>query len=287
MAKNRRQVALVAFLAMNGDDMNKRNDFFTECGMAALMLALLVPLSVSASLDDKVLTFSTPGTDHYADGTPVADGECYALVWSPAGTVFSGFNADGTAASPQDRVVLAAPVARNGRCPESIFQIPAGEYAELEGGEWTVCLVDTRRADGVPAGAENGVPKRVNRWVAIEGGVAVTSASSLTAVLRRSALQPRAIGATGTGVLATTRSSVPENAPQPTITAMEVGDGVAAFAVADTVPYLTYTVESSESLDGFHTDKYADKVDGDTDAEIVLATDAPGDCRFFRITRAE
>ena len=266
--------------------MRNRDIFLTRCGAAALLLALLAPVCAFADLDDKVLTYSTPGTDCYADGTPVVDGECYALVWTPAGKEFSGFNADGTAASPLDCVVLAAPLAENGRCPP-VFQIPAEEYAVLQNGTWTICLLDTRRADGVPAGAENGVPKRVNRWVAVEGGVAVTSASSLTAVVRRRASQPRATGATGTGARATTRSSVPENAPQPTITAMEVGDGVAAFAVADTVPYLTYTVESSESLDGFRTDKYADKVDGDDDAEIVLATDAPGDCRFFRITRAE
>ena len=68
---------------------------------------------------------------------------------------------------------------------------------------------------------------------------------------------------------------------------MEVADGVAAFAVADTVSWLTYTVESSEDLVGFSKDKCADKVDGAPGAEIVLATDAPSDCRFFRITRAE
>ena len=267
--------------------MNTRNGFSTGCGVGVLLALLLPVFRASAALDDKVLTFSTPGIDRYADGSRVLDGECYALVWSPAGKAFSGFNADGTAASPEDCIVLAAPLAQNGRCPESIFQIPAEEYAVLQNGTWTVCLVDTRRANGVPAGAENGLPKRVNRWVAVEGGVAVGSASSLKATMRRSAAQPRAAGATGTGVRATTRSSVPENAPQPTITFMELYGEAAAFLVSGTVPYLTYTVESSESLGGFRTDKYADKVDGDPDAEIVLATDAPGDCRFFRITRAE
>ena len=68
---------------------------------------------------------------------------------------------------------------------------------------------------------------------------------------------------------------------------MAVINGFAVLAVADTVPFLTYTIESSETLDGFARDKYADRVDGDENAEIVLLTDAPGDCRFFRITRAE
>lgn len=274
--------------------MNTRNGFPKRSTVAAWMALLLFPLRASAGLDDLVLAFSTPGIDRYADGSAVADGECYALVWSPAGKVFSGFNADGTAASPQDRVVLAAPVARNGRCPESIFQVPAAEYAQLEDGEWTVCLVDTRRANGVPAGAVNGVPKRVNRWCAVRSGMEVSSASALTAAaLRRSGTAVRSFAggaedaAPSTSVRATTLSSVPEAARHPTISAMEISDGIAAFAVSGTVDYLTYTVESCETLGEFSRDKYADKVDGDPDSEIVLSTDAPGDCRFFRITRAE
>ena len=157
------------------------------------------------------------------------------------------------------------------------------EAATLKGGTWSVCLVDTRTAAGVPAGAENGVPKRVNRWCAVEGGVKVADASAQSV---GSTGKPAARGVGG-GVRATTLSEVPASTPSPVITAMEVADGVAAFAVADTVSYLTYTVESSEELGGFSTDKYADKVDGAPGAEIVLATDAPSDCRFFRITRAE
>ena len=68
---------------------------------------------------------------------------------------------------------------------------------------------------------------------------------------------------------------------------MDVTGGQAAFLVADTVSYLTYTVESSDTLGGFTQDQYADKVDGDASAEIVLATDAPGETRFFRINRVK
>ena len=50
----------------------------------ALCVALLCT-AVFASMEDKVLHFSTPGPDRYADGTLVVDGECYALVWSPNG----------------------------------------------------------------------------------------------------------------------------------------------------------------------------------------------------------
>ena len=251
------------------------------CALALFACALA---SSGSSVEDHVLRFSSPGPDCYADGSPVADGECYALVWSPAGRAFSGFNADGTAASPDDRVVLAAPLAKDGRCPEVLFQVPIAEAAPLEGGTWSVCLVDTRTAAGVPAGTAAGLPRRVNRWAVVKGAVKVSDASGLLAAPAAANAPTRGAAA---GVRAATLSAVPESAPRPTITAMEVAGGVAAFAVADTVPYLTYTVESSEDLDGFGKDPYADRVDGDPDAEIVLNTDAPGDTRFFRINRAE
>ncbi len=257
----------------------------TRLSIPVAAALLLLAQSACAGLDDKVLVFSSSGTDRYADGTPVLDGECYALVWSPAGQAFAGFNADGTAASPADRVVLAAPLAKDGHCRECLFQVPAEEAAPLEGGTWSVCLVDTRTAAGVPAGVDaNGLPKRVNRWVAVEGGVTVADASR--AGVATPGRRSLARGADA-GARATTLSEVPASTPQPVITAMDVTGGQAAFLVADTVSYLTYTVESSEELGGFSRDKYADKVDGDATAEIVLATDAPTDCRFFRITRAE
>ena len=125
------------------------------------------------SIQDKLARFSTPGPDRYADGSIVRDGECYALVWSPAGTAFAGFNADGTAVSSRDRVVLAGELALDGRCIDVNFQIPAADYEELQGGEWAVCLVDTRMANGIPAGVRDGKPLRVNRWGAVKGGVKI------------------------------------------------------------------------------------------------------------------
>ena len=252
------------------------------------MALLLFPLRASAGLDDTVLVFSTPGPDRYADGSVVADGECYALVWSPAGKAFSGFQADGTAVSPDDCVVLAAPLARDGRCPESLFQVPAEESAALEGGEWAVCLVDTRRADGVPAGTRDGAPLRVNRWGLVAGGVAARPAAA-TGLKFAAPSQAPATRSAGTGVRAATLSAVPDTAPASVITAMEVADGAVALWVTNTVPYLTYTISSSATLRGFSRDKYADRIDGADDAEdeILIESDAYGESRFFKVTRAE
>jgi len=257
-------------------------------------LALCVGLlctAAFASMEDKVLRFSTPGPDRYADGTLVADGECYALVWSPKGSSFAGFNADGTAISSEDRVVLAAPLAVGGKCYESIFQIPAAEYTPLAGGEWAVCLVDTRTAGGVPAGVANNVPLRVNRWGAVKNSVKIEPAGASQLMCAAAPKTRGLLAATGDdsdeGVLAGVLSAVPDSVKSPKITAFEVSDGVVRLTVTDTVPFLTYTLASGDAPNDLATDDAADRVDGDTKAEIAIETDAVEGSRFFKVTRAE
>ena len=257
-------------------------------------LALCVGLlctAVFASMEDRVLRFSTPGPDCYADGTLVADGECYALVWSPEGATFAGFNADGTAISANDRVVFAAPLALEGKCRDSLFQIPADEYAELEGGEWAVCLVDTRMANGVPAGVANNAPLRVNRWGAVRNEVKISTASTLVldsiAAPKAGGRSLLAAAAPETGVCAGTLSAVPDSVTQPRIIGFEVVDGVARLTVEDTVPFLTYTISAGDTPDALAADDAADWVDGDTAKPIEIETDAVKGSRFFKVTRAE
>ena len=256
------------------------------------MTAILLFSYADAGIKDVALRFSVSGTDRYADGSSVPDGECYALVWSPKGKSFSGFNADGTAASQSDRVVLAGALAENGKCRDSVFQVPAEEYAELKSGNWAVCLVDTRTADGVPAGVGDGSrPLRVNRWGIVAGDVEVVAAGSSARLSLASGVRRAAKAAPASGACADTPSAVPPALMPPRITAMEVSDGAVRLAVSDTVPYLTYTVSSSPTpaSGGFSCDRYADRVDGaaNAGAEIVIETDARGRSRFFKITRVE
>ena len=63
-------------------------------------MVLAGTLGAFASVDNVAITFSTPGSDTYRDGRTVLDGECYALVWTPAGATFGGIAADGAAVSP-------------------------------------------------------------------------------------------------------------------------------------------------------------------------------------------
>ena len=266
------------------------------------IICLLLTTVVFSDMNDKVLRFSTPGPDRYADGSRVVDGECYALVWSPKGTTFSGFNADGTPVSSNDRVVLAAPLAQDGKCRDCNFQVPAEEYEELDGGEWAVCLVDTRMANGVPAGVQDSKPLRVNRWGAVNSGVKIepASASSLTAPASAASVkksQSRLMAATsgdetdeGDGVQANTVSAVPasvKNNP-PTITGINVLDnGEVKLEVAGTVPFLSYTIISGSEPGDLQEDSCSEVVDGKTGAKIMIGTAQSAPCRFFKVKRAE
>ena len=261
--------------------------------ISGMGMFLLGSVFAYGSMQDKLARFSTLGPDCYTDGTIVMDGECYALVWSPAGTTFSGFNADGTAASSRDRVVLAGALAQNGRCPDALFQIPAKDYEALEGGEWAVCLVDTRNLADVPTGTRNGKPVRVNRWGIVSGGVNITDAASSN--LRLMASVPPVSDTTGgrastraaVAVRANNLSAVPPNLLPPQITAIEVGDGEVWLEVMDTVPYLSYTIISGETPNDLKEDYFSEVVDGAANSEIAIGTLQSVKRRFFKVKRAE
>ena len=263
----------------------------------ANILAVLAVVWCSAfaygSMQDNLARFSTPGPDRYADGSIVRDGECYALVWSPAGTTFSGFNADGTPVSSRDRVVLAGALALDGKCRDAVFQIPAQDYAELQGGEWAVCLVDTRTMNGVPAGVRDGKPLRVNRWGIVSGGVNITEAGSSSLRLMSAGLRSDAAETSGgtrsvaSGVRANNLSAVPPNLAPPQITAIEVADGEVWLGVDGTVPYLDYTIISGETPNNLKPDYFAEVVEGDGRSEIAIGTPESPKRRFFKVKRAE
>ena len=189
-----------------------------------------------------------------------------------------------------DRVVLAGALAEDGKCPDTFFQVEAADYAGLEGGEWAVCLVDTRNARGVPTGVVGALPRRVNRWCTVAGGVKITDGASPAPglTLKKSALKAASSAVPAdAGVRAATLSAVPATAKKPRITALSVADGVVRLTVADTVPYLTYGVASGDAPDALSDDADATVADGVDGAPIELEAGADGESRFFKVKRAE
>ena len=123
---------------------------------AAAAFAIPVPRT-------QVLTFSVTGAEKYADGSELADGECFALVWSKDGK-FEGINADGKAKREGDEVVYIGKIVKDS---EVIFQIEEGFKT---GGYFDVWILDTRVF-------ENGEVKSIGKSTGI-----VTHAAKATAV---------------------------------------------------------------------------------------------------------
>ena len=223
---------------------------------------------VAPSVD--VITFSTPGTDTYADGTPVADGECYALVWSSDG-VFDGLNADGSLVDTNDKLMLVAPVAKGGCCPSIVFQVPA-----QTGGKYDVYVLDTRLASGKVGGVtEKGTPVAVNS----SGKVSSASISVSGTVSTVAA----ATGAASASVVA----PVPADAPQPKIKSMELKGGYAYITVENTASYLQYKAVKSDTPDfaGETEASAPEQGKGAADGVVTLVVPASGATGFFKVNR--
>lgn len=147
------------------------------------------------SVEDSAIVFSTLGPDKYADGSTVQDGELYALVWTSDG-VFDGFSADGKAVDEKDKILIAAPLAKDGRCPKVMFQIPKVNAATY--GKFEVFLMDTRvvSASGVatPRGAAKGEVQLVNGYGRVSADIALSNIPSKAegaAVANLNALAPK------------------------------------------------------------------------------------------------
>lgn len=264
--------------------------WFGSCLNQVVGLILTLGLIGSALADDLLLTGSTRGGDTYEDGTPVADGECYALVHTTADATFRGFTADGRALDPsKSYVALAAPLAEGGRCPPTLFQVLEENARGREGGKWELFLLDTRTADGTPAGADaEGRPRRVNAWRRVKDKIRAKS-GSLT-----SGETVETVADTSADRLAGAAGAVPADAPQPRITAIRVlEEGKVELSVADTVPYLTYDVDGAATPHeiGRRSRRVARRArDGRAGGEITLEVeptelDGAEGARFFRVVR--
>ena len=199
-------------------------------------LSLLVGALAFAGVDNVVVTFSTQGPDKYADGTKVCDGEVYALVWTKVGATFGGIDANGAAADANSKVLLRAPVAKDGHCPLVQFQIDEDFWTKegLANGSLAVYLLDTRKfktdangiigtevaSVGLGSGLVNGYGRVVDQ-IASETN-RISSVGVMTA--------------TGTG----TQSLAPADAMNPVIRDMKIiGENVYIY-VSGTSPAMSY-----------------------------------------------
>ena len=230
-----------------------------------------------AAQNDALVSFSTPGPDTYADGSTVRDGECYALVWTPAGKTFE-LAADGTAKDGE--IVLVAPVARNGRCPGVVFQVPADKVEKVyKNGSWGVYLLDTRRwgANGAVTLAgvgADGKAKVVNAAGAVTGSKVAVSTGSISEVV------------TSEAACAASATAEPANVPKPEISAIRVMGGNVYVTVKGTMPCLRYGLSSGATPERID-EGVGEAQSGAVNAaeEIILVAPAKEGGAFFKVGR--
>ena len=243
------------------------------------MFALALTLGTAfAAENDAVVVYSTKGPDTYADGSVVRNGECYALVWVKSGAAFAGINADGTAVDAAANAIVAiTAIATNGCCPTVGFQIPADRATAYAGGTYSLCVLDTRGANGEVLGLDaDGKVRAVNGWGLVEDASVSVTAGGLAMK-------------SGASVQSATESEVPETTPQPQIKSFRVENGYAYITVAQTVSYLKYNVSRGETPDAIGVEagdvKCGEAVQGDENGDVTIVVPVGEYVGFFRVGR--
>ena len=233
-------------------------------------LAVSAAFFAFAAQNDPLITFSTLGTDTYADGSTVLDGEHYALCWSKDFSKFA-INADGTAEN--GKVVLSAPLAKGGRCPTVLFEVDAAKAeTEYAGGGWAVYLLDTRKfaEDGTVTLAANA--KSVNTVGKVGEAFAVKAGE--------------VIAKGGGDAVQTSKIASGVEVAKPEITDFKVVDGYVHMTVKGTMPFLAYGISKGATPGAVATPIGDPAAGGVTqDEEITLIAPANGGVGFFQVQR--
>lgn len=235
--------------------------FMKLCAFSAITLMASFAF---ADANNYVICFSTVGIDRYADGEPVRDGERYALVWTPNET-FGGFNADGTAVSPDDRVICVAKLAKDGRCGATLFNVDSALAAQLTGGKYCVYMLDTRVSK-----------TSLSPKLEVSGTVAVTDYTVGGA--RSAAVGEYDISDTADAVRTSSAAIGGDTtAINPVIDAVEVEDANVVIRVSNLRPGLSYSLKGGlDRATGIDAEIDA----SETTATIVVDKDA---AQFFSI----
>lgn len=245
--------------------------------IVCLGLAVMAGFAFADGADDSLVTFSTVGPDRYADGSLVMDGECYALVWSNDG-VFEGLSANGRPVDSNDKVVLIAPVATNGRCPTVLFQIPATLATSLASGVYDVILLDTRvSVNGKTAvtGAPSGSLTLVNGYGTVADGLTIAKGTSAQ-------LNVGAQASAEGGSQASVGAAAPAGVKQPRIKHIRIeGDNV--FLTVENLPGFM-RVQGGTTIAAADTTGAAKATDGGAE-DVILVMPKTGSSGFFRVVR--
>jgi len=212
-----------------------------------------------------LVSFSTTA-DKYADGTPVKDGEWYALCWSADG-VFEGLKADVTPEDGNDLVIMMASLAKDGKCPYTVFQIDSQSPKCKRTGVYTVILLDTRDGAGKVAATK---PTSVNAALVAQN---YTAGSAMAGTSKKS---------TASAQWAAQVDPKAEGFKPATIKGFKViDDAKVEIEIENMLPGVQYNVKMGSKLDKLDT--YGLETPADvTNAKFIIDK---GDAKFFQLTR--
>lgn len=225
-------------------------------------LFALLSAAVFAGAGDLLISFSTQGPDKYADGTTVKDGECYALVYTKGDT--------------QEKVLVYSG-AKDGRCPRVVFIVDENTAAKYTGGTWGVYLLDTR----VFTTDENG-----NTKVEDSLSGSTTDENCMVAVVDDVANAGKFdTSSVSAGVAPEAYLS---NVKQPRVTGIKIDGANVVVTVADTVPFVGYTLQSGSDVVNFTVPAEQPTVNGSAveGGEINLVTPKKVGAQFFKVSTA-
>ena len=231
-------------------------------------LAALVSAAAFAGQDDLLITFSTPGPDVYADGAPVQDGETYALYWTPN---------NGGDPIP----VLLAPFAQGGRCIPTLFSIDEKNKSAYDDGTWSVYLLDTRDFESDPSGKKMKAVTIAEVAKGEKGGAFNAKAKVVDGIVTTG---PFNSAPAAPVVAAGDYDLEAAEVPVPRVTGIEVLEDKIAVTVADTRPFVKYTLQSGDDTMKFSVPEGVEDSNGKTGAEIKLVTPKKDGAQFFKVS---
>ncbi len=229
------------------------------------VLFAIVTVAAFADMNDILISFHslyTPDVDRYADGTQVRDKEWYALVCTKGGV---------------KEIVDAAPLAKDGRCPRYFFTVKGADIEKYSGGILEICLLDTRDFSVDPSGEEltkeldtKGYPSVVNVMATASG--AMTTAS-------RAGISPAEVS-----ISAGSYDLASADVKDPTVTDIKVVGDEVLVTVANTVPFVGYTLQSGDDKFSFMALPDVKSVNGNASGTITLKAPKKDGAQFFKVS---
>lgn len=209
----------------------------------------------------QVLTFAVTGSETYADGSELQDGECYALVWSSDGE-FEGIAPNGTAKDPDDKVLYIGTIQKD---RQVVFQIGDGVTTA---GRYDIWILDTRI---FVDGKVDKVGKSAGGKVTITHAAKATTAS--VAASGSGSLTPTALPTVPGGVVVSGKTVAPGEVPAFKFTSIRLDGDYVVMEAENTVPGVNYATVADGKETGVTTA---------TSDKITLIRPKTGDSAIIR-----